>query len=184
MNSWIVAAALAFLGAGSAEAVTRQVAFSFDLGGAEIPSLGITSGDSFSGLFSFDDSGLQANVEAPLQPIITSLSLIMGSQVWEVSDLVRWRDGITVDASGAVRYFFLDLEDAGAGLVGAVSSYNMAYLDVDGGPFAYCNGCVSFSEVTAIPLPAGLPLAAGGLAVLGVAGWRRRGGTSPFFGMA
>ncbi|WP_424975269.1 hypothetical protein [Dinoroseobacter sp. S124A] len=166
------------MAATAASAATRQINFTADPLGQSARSapFGLSTGDSVSGSFTFDDSSFSGAGTYDLQPVLLSFTLTTGTQSWSLADVEpnSLLDRIQIDDANEVLDFGFILS-SGAGEVRGSTNNTFLVANPGSSQFIFCNGCVSFEEVPveAIPLPATLPL---GVLALGGLGWvtRRR----------
>ncbi len=163
-----------FVSAQTASAATRVIDFSFGpmTHASAGPVFGVGIGDSISGSFSFDDTGLALSTTSDLLPAMTGLSLTTGTKSWELSDV--FAGTINLNALGAVTQFDFQFQDADGD--GYAYSNNTFAVRTSPTEVAFCNGCSDFTEVAVatVPLPAGISLGILALGSIGFVGRRRK----------
>jgi len=190
----VAAAALAvvpFASVGSASAMS----FSYDYTNSQNPAGGPSLSCNAFGIFNnscsvtFNNAGLGVNGSPDSQPDQIDGSPVFSSErltfdfgfdrVWDTLELGRWdsNDDLRLIWDGGTTTWGPSAPSTVA-LGGVVSQYLtvVAYGQfwVDG----FFRGNDSFTvaklHVSSVPVPAALPLLAGGLGILGFAGWRRK----------
>lgn len=140
------------------------------------PFFGLSLGDTVTGSFQFDDAGLAASALQPLQPALTSMSVITGTRSWLPSEVANnATTQILLDGLTQIIFFRIDFSAPDGAFT--VSSNNTAGASgTTSDEYIFCNDCVTFREVDipAIPLPAGLPLILAALGSLALLERRRR----------
>jgi len=104
--------------------------------------------------------------------VVSAISLLWGTVDW-YNSIEFWTDGVHTDTltgtQAIVGYGFDSGKGAGTIEITADFAFDQLIFRSSGNAFEYAN-----LQVSAVPLPAALPLYGAGIAVLGFMGWRRR----------